>query len=164
MSAELALVDGELTRTCRDCGVAKPLALMKKNRACKYGVQRMCNACSSEREMRQRDANPDIALNSHLLRKFGITLARYNELLEQQGGVCAICGEPPASILGHVSRRQGCAVRPRLVVDHCHETGQVRGLLCTRCNRGIGFLKDSTTLVASALGYLQRAEVSGHLE
>lgn len=143
-------VDDGLTRRCRYCGRSLPLDQFSKSNKSR------CRACRSEYVMRQRDENPDVALNAHLKRKFGITLVEYKALLVAQGGVCAICGEPPAIALGIPTRRQGRAVRPRLVVDHNHETGEVRGLLCTPCNRGIGFLGDTADAVRRALDYLER--------
>jgi hypothetical protein len=86
---------------------------------------------------------------------FGITIERYNELLAEQGGVCAICGQPPTLVNYRQSRRQGRQTVPRLVVDHDHETGKIRGLLCVHCNRGIGFLKDDADIVRFALKYLE---------
>lgn len=142
-------IDADLTRCCQSCGKEMPLNAFSKHR-------RTCKKCLSEYEMRRRDQNPDVALNAHLKRKFGITLADYTALLIAQGGVCAICGQPPTVALGIPSRRQGRAVRPRLVVDHNHETGAVRGLLCSPCNRGIGFLGDTSAGVRAALAYLER--------
>jgi len=63
---------------------------------------------------------------------------------QAQGGVCAICGKPEAT-----------ARTKRLCVDHCHETGKVRGLLCSHCNRAIGLLGDSCAILASAITYLE---------
>jgi hypothetical protein len=56
---------------------------------------------------------------------------------EAQGGLCKICGK-----------------EKRLVVDHCHETGQVRGMLCFSCNTGIGQLGDSVDMLKAAIAYL----------
>lgn len=81
-------------------------------------------------------------LNQILLRSFGITLEQYNAMNEAQSGLCAICNRPPITKAS------------RLSVDHCHETGKIRGLLCTRCNTGIGMLGDSIQYVESALLYL----------
>lgn len=108
--------------------------------------------------MSWRDSNPDSALNSHLKRKFGITLGDYRALLIKQGGVCAICGNPPAVAMGIPSRRQGRMQNPRLVVDHNHETGAVRGLLCVTCNVGMGGLQDSVELLRNAIKYLEGSE------
>lgn len=77
----------------------------------------------------------------HLERTYGLTLAEYDEMLESQDGVCAICKEP-------------CATGRRLAVDHDHDTGTVRGLLCSRCNLGIGYLKNAVNL-AQAITYLE---------
>lgn len=74
---------------------------------------------------------------------YGITGDEYNAMLAQQNGCCAICQTPPTE-----SRR--------LCVDHCHTTGAVRGLLCDRCNVGIGKFNDDPALVAVALEYLTK--------
>jgi len=144
------------SKRCKTCGVVKPLGDFSPQRGALDGHRNDCKPCNSERVMRWRDANQDRALDAHLRRTFGITLAEYRELLVAQGGVCACCGEPPTVALGIPSRRQGRAVRPRLVVDHDHETGEIRGLLCSPCNRGIGFLGDSSEGVRRALAYLER--------
>lgn len=142
---------------CRNCKRKLPLTEFPRLATMRLGVRTTCKKCYSEKSMAWVDGNPDKALNSHLLRQFGITLEQYNVLLAEQGGVCAICGEPPRiySTPGG-RRRQGRQVRPRLVVDHDHVTGTVRGLLCVPCNRGIGFLKDDAAIVQSALKYLEQ--------
>lgn len=81
----------------------------------------------------------------HLRKKYGISLDDYNRMHEAQNGLCAICGEPEKVYRGS---------RPELAVDHCHETGRVRGLLCNACNRGIGNLRDDVGLLRRALAYL----------
>jgi len=79
-------------------------------------------------------------------KRFGITLAEYNEMLIRQGGVCAICESSPG--------------RRRLEVDHCHATGKVRGLLCEICNRALGHFQDSPKIFRSAAEYLERSYAS----
>jgi hypothetical protein len=74
--------------------------------------------------------------------KYGLSAAGYDDLLAQQGGVCAICQQ-----LDPKGRR--------LAVDHCHETGRVRGLLCVPCNVGIGNLNDDPERLLAAVAYLQ---------
>lgn len=74
-------------------------------------------------------------------RSFGITIEIYNNLLNKQKGVCAICNNKCKS--GH-----------SLSIDHCHITGKVRGLLCKNCNSGIGFLNDDKVLLKNAIKYL----------
>lgn len=77
----------------------------------------------------------------HLRNKFGITPAQYDEILERQGGMCAVCGAPPTRGIS-------------LHVDHDHGTGEIRGLLCFRCNNGIGLYHESTDLLERAASYL----------
>src|SRR5262249_47723947 len=78
---------------------------------------------------------------SHLKRKFGITLADYEAMLVAQGGGCAICGDPEP---------EGRSLH----VDHDHEDGQVRGLLCFRCNNALGDLREDVALLSRAASYL----------
>ena len=75
--------------------------------------------------------------------RFGINKAKYEEMLQAQAGVCAIC-------------QQICAKNTRLSIDHHHDTGKVRGLLCNNCNTGIGLLKDDSKIIASAASYVNR--------
>src|SRR5262245_38034966 len=72
---------------------------------------------------------------------YGISWADYETMFERQGGACAIC------------KRTGLT----LCVDHCHLTGEVRGLLCIRCNSAIGFCSDDPALLQAAAAYLQAA-------
>ena len=90
------------------------------------------------------EANPDSVLNTQLKKRFGITLEQYNLMAEEQEFRCWIC-------------RQECGTGHRLSVDHDHLTGQVRGLLCKKCNSGIGFFSDHPALLERALEYLQRS-------
>jgi hypothetical protein len=79
-----------------------------------------------------------------MVRKYGITMAEFEERLVQQGGVCAICAGPP----------NGPGVR--FHVDHDHKTKKVRGLLCARCNTAIGLLNDDPERAERATAYLRR--------
>lgn len=78
------------------------------------------------------------SLKSQSLRwLYGITINDYRRMIEEQCGKCAICKE-----------------ETKLVVDHCHSTGKVRGLLCGPCNFGIGNFKENKTALAAAIVYL----------
>lgn len=79
----------------------------------------------------------------HLIRTFGITSQQYDWLLEQQNYGCAICGEK-------------CKTYANLPVDHCHDSGRVRGLLCTAHNSGLGLLQESPDVIRSAVKYLEK--------
>ena len=76
------------------------------------------------------------------MRKYGITIEKYEILLAEQNGCCAIC----LAVTGSDGKR--------LAVDHNHETGEVRGLLCDNCNTGLGMFKDNPSLLAKAINYL----------
>lgn len=77
-------------------------------------------------------------------RKYGITEEQYNKLFEKQKGNCLICKKH------HKKTYLG------LVVDHCHSTKEVRGLLCNHCNAGIGFFKDSISNLKETIKYLNK--------
>lgn len=77
-----------------------------------------------------------------LARRYGMTVTEYEALLRAQDGRCAICGLEPTD--------------RNLHVDHCHKTGEVRGLLCTLCNLGIGMLADDAERLRAAADYLEQ--------
>lgn len=76
---------------------------------------------------------------------YGLTKNEYQTLLDVQAGRCAICDAATADVLGR-----------RLVVDHDHGTGAVRGLLCSACNSGLGHFQDNPVLFRKAISYLER--------
>lgn len=110
---------------------------------------RWSSLTKAEYDKQWRAQNPEkwAAINrrAKLKKKYGISTEQYDEMLRRQQGVCAVCGE----------------VNPdgrRLAVDHEHETGQVRGLLCTMCNRGIGSMRDDPERLRAAAAYLEGYE------
>ena len=83
---------------------------------------------------------------SMLKKNYGLTLEEYDQMFEQQQGVCAIC---------HTRETARNQYGPQhLSVDHDHDTGEIRGLLCDQCNKGIGCFTDSPILLAEAIRYL----------
>lgn len=110
----------------------------------KYPVEIYGVVGSSERRTRTQKS---LQLESN----YGITYVDYLRMFEEQGGVCACCGEQESGI----HNRGKEAVRLTLAVDHDHSTGEVRGLLCTKCNKAIGLLGDNITGVEKALTYLK---------
>lgn len=81
--------------------------------------------------------------NTRFLKKYKITLSEYEDLSKNQSGLCAIC-------------KKICISGRRLSVDHNHETSKVRGLLCMKCNRGLGLFNDNILLLESAINYLKQ--------
>jgi hypothetical protein len=92
-----------------------------------------------------RAANRQSRLAKLLKQQYGMTVAEYTAMLQSQGGVCGICRCLP----------EQTGLR-RLVVDHDHATGRVRGLICQSCNLGLGRFKDDPSILVSAIKYLGR--------
>jgi len=94
------------------------------------------------------EANKEFDRDRQIQRDYGIDAAIYAQMLRDQRGVCACCGEPETKI-------QDGAVR-QLSVDHDHKTGAVRGLLCSNCNQGLGYFCDDVAVLQKAIGYLRK--------
>ena len=132
-------------KTCTSCEVAKPFTEFNKGPAYKNGYRSQCKACLSAYSKR-RNSDPvqkEINRANSYKFKYGITLKQYDEMLEQQNGVCKICGSKDSKRGDH-----------RLMVDHDHKTGEVRGLLCNPCNAAIGLLGDNISTLQNAINYL----------
>ena len=93
--------------------------------------------------------NRDKMYQNSLMRKYGVTLDDYDRMLEEQNGVCKIC----EGTCHHTQRRE----TGTLSVDHCHETGLVRGLLCSHCNSLLGWARDNTDTLRKAIDYLENS-------
>ena len=131
-------------KTCIYCKVEQALVCFNKQPGNKDGLNNSCKKCRLAYRSAQKKANPRKFKNYHLKHYYNITIEQYDELYLVQGGNCAICKLHS----GNFERQ--------LHVDHCHKTGQVRGLLCISCNRGIGFLQDSRTNLQAADAYLAK--------
>jgi len=139
------------TKSCSECGDDKKLAEFSKDKNAPDGRQYRCKACNQKRWDEYYPANKkqliqnrqEYRRNTGELRRvrYGVTLEQFQKLLDEQKGQCAICKDP----LG-----------PKPHLDHCHETKKVRGLLCVRCNMGIGFFKDSPLRLQQAIDYLKK--------
>lgn len=127
-----AAIAGRTEKPCGHCGVVKPLSEYHINVRYADGHHNICKPC-------QIIHTNDWALQAN----FGITRDQYNEILEAQGGVCAIC---------HQKDRSG----RRLAVDHDHATGEVRELLCGGCNTGIGNFRENAIALENAAAYIRR--------
>lgn len=161
-------MDSDLV-TCRQCGRALPVSafyVRSRGAGRRAGqLRHPCKECTNETGARYYAAHPEqkreslrrfVAANpdrmallirrSELRRKYGVSLEEYDALAEKQGHVCAICGQ------------QETAQEARyLAVDHCHRTGEVRGLLCRSCNSALGLLDDDPERVRAVLRYLEQA-------
>ena len=126
-------VEGETEKPCTKCGEVKPLDEFWAEPRNRSGRHSACKVCMAA-SLR----------NSALVRKYGITAEDYDHMLAAQEGKCPICGEHRA-----------------LVVDHCHRNGNVRALLCDRCNRLLGVADDNRALLTAAIRFLDTHSPQG---
>ena len=99
-------------------------------------------------QQKRRSKNSYYGKNSDLKKNYGVDIDWFNRQFDLQNGVCAICHEPETTII------HGRKIS--LAVDHCHDTGRVRGLLCRGCNSSIGHFKHNTKILQSAMDYLRK--------
>ena len=142
-------------KICTKCKVEKPLAEFHKWASTPDGYHYNCKDCKKAYRKANDQQPHNLARTKayHFKYKYGITVEQYNEMLEKQNGVCAICFKEET----HKSRSGN--VVP-LAVDHSHETGAVRGLLCHACNVSLGNVRDSIEVLENAIAYLRKWEVN----
>lgn len=159
-------------KRCKKCGELKPFSEYYRATGMKDGHRSECKACHVARQKLWYQANREKAIadvkqwqhenrehllqyrkayrkrrkvqdrDQHLKRTFGFSLVEYELMLVDQGGGCAICGKQPVASALHV--------------DHDHESGEIRGLLCVGCNNALGQFRDDVALLARASNYLER--------
>lgn len=125
------------SQVCRTCGIEKDESEFRRNWRRPTCLDFNCHDCVS---------------HINRLARFGLTPEQYQEMLDAQGGVCAICERPERCRDSRNGRIKAFAV------DHDHDTGAVRGLLCQNCNKGIGNLGDSADTLIAAAAYLEAAK------
>ena len=134
-------------KQCQQCKATKSLDQFKLVSPRRVPM-RFCLDCYTDNRRKSKSGEkPFDKRESALERSYGITMDYYNRMLEEQNGRCAIClGDDPKS--------------PDRVnhwyIDHCHTTGEVRGLLCNSCNRGVGLLGDNVSNLERAILYLNK--------
>lgn len=128
-------------KKCSQCKDEKQIEMFCKNKNLRDGLNSICKECGKYNAKKYR-LGTDNNARARLKYLYGISMETYQELFKAQGGKCGIC-ETDKDPLGR-----------RFALDHCHETGKIRGLLCFSCNTGIGKLK-SVELLKKAVKYLQ---------
>lgn len=114
-------------------------------RPCKHGHRlrwvstNNCVTCDAE----LRDERREIVRDAYLLKKYGITQAERDEMAAAQGWKCPICEGPLDGKLA-------------MHIDHCHASGELRGILCSRCNQSLGLLQDDPAIIRRAADYLEQ--------
>jgi len=150
-----SLSDAEAaTLSCRECGAAKAADSFGKNWTTVSGRNSECLECSRLRDRARyaRDSNKRKAQAKWgaVKQKFGLTKEQWQTIFHEQDGLCAICCDDLNAVPeGRKDKRTAC-------IDHDHRTGRVRGLLCARCNQGIGLLREDDRILARAIEYLEK--------
>lgn len=149
------------TKICSGCGVEKAANASEFHRRAGSpdGLCGACRKCRNAATARWKKANPEKVASwrrnrtqsgaersKDLRLLYGMTAAQYWAIIESQGGTCAMC---PA-VESECGRR--------LCVDHCHKTGEIRGILCGSCNKLLGFARDSVERLEAGKNYLLRFE------
>ena len=127
---------------CRVCEKVKSKNDFYKNKSYADGYASKCKECSRYYQRDREEHKKPEAISYQLQRKYGIDFETYNRMFDEQNGCCAICNTHQSEL------------KKRLAVDHCHETGKVRALLCSPCNTSLGGFRDNTTLLQNAITYL----------
>lgn len=164
-----------MAKPCRICGEVKDLAEFHRATGMRDGHRNECRTCFRElarqryqqnrekyiagtqrwqrdnpdrvKEYRtKRNARPEIKRqqrDAYYRRTYGISADEYDAMLREQHGLCAICGSRPSKVA-------------QMHVDHDHEHGHIRGLLCSTCNQGLGQFKEQPSLLLRAIVYLRQ--------
>ncbi len=140
-------------KICSQCRIEKAETEFYNRRAGRVGYYSECKDCTNRRTKKWTKGNPDKVRKSQkkwsLKTKYGLSWSDYQTRFDNQRGLCAICFDP---------LKGG---RNAICVDHDHETGKVRDLLCSPCNAGLGQFRDSSTRMLSAVFYLDRHKNKG---
>jgi hypothetical protein len=132
---------------CFDCGGIMTLDKFNNHNKGFAGKKTHCKECQKIRKSKCIENNKDTHKNNQKkwqltrrLRKYGLTLEQYEVIMLKQNNKCRICGDS-------ISMKT-------VAIDHCHNEGHVRGVLCGTCNSGLGFFKDNTESLKKAIDYL----------
>jgi hypothetical protein len=151
----------EIDKYCPRCKQTKPASQFYPSKYANNGLTTYCANCYADMQRefikskppgwhyknhgrRWYEENKDHELSRALKKNYGITLKHKKDMVKAQAGKCAICKKPVSSY-GRKS-----------AVDHDHANGNVRGILCANCNKLLGYAKDNTEILQSAIEYLER--------
>lgn len=133
-------------KSCPICGELKERSEFYKWKSRQDGLTAYCKSCFNNKNKKWQAENPDKLPGlqqtriSHRKRNFGISENDYAQMLVDQNNSCAICKKE---------------IGWEAAVDHCHATNKVRGLLCRKCNLGLGGFKDNIETIRKAIAYVK---------
>lgn len=157
-------------KRCLKCGGEFPLEQFPFQNKRTGRLHARCKPCWNEYQ-RAKQRNPKVVAarkavydtdgwraqkERELQKNYGMSLVEYERMFDVQGGRCALCGQPP--------KKHANAERASLHVDHDHETGRVRRLLCGLCNRGIGCFHDDPERLRRAADYVASFKVAANTD
>lgn len=119
------------TKKCSSCGKRKKVEQFHKHSRTKDGLQSYCKACQKKKKAQWHKDNPERYRNQNLKKRYGITVEQVDEMVEAVGGRCPGC----------------LRITEDWHVDHNHDTGEVRGVLCGNCNRAAGLVGDNPAIM-----------------
>ena len=128
------------TKKCNTCQQVLPLSSFSPHKTSPDGLAYRCKSCLAAKSREYRKTHKEARRKAKLKYKYGITPEQYDAAWEAQGQGCAICGKADK----------------KLHIDHCHETGAFRGILCGNCNVGLGMFGDNISTLEMAVKYLTR--------
>lgn len=145
-----------MTKRCSKCKIKQSIDSFYKDKFNKDGFRNRCKDCIKKESKQRYLDNPEYQKNykktdkyknskrkHDLKHKYDITPRGYNDILESQNNKCAICGTKD-------SGGKGC-----FHIDHSHNSGKIRGLLCYKCNTILGYANDNTSILLNAVEYLR---------
>lgn len=136
-----------LTRQCKICQIVKEASEFDRDPK-GVVIRKECKACRIEKRKKFDSRFGPGLRKRRLVYKYGITVEDYDRMQSDQNNLCLLCCRPNKNFWGN-----------NLVIDHCHKTGKVRGLLCDKCNKGLGQFEDSIKVLQKAIKYLKRQKI-----
>lgn len=108
-----------------------------------------CRLCKYKNNYKPNESYKKIRQDRFLQKRYGINNDSYEKILTSQNNVCAICK------LNNLNYDSKSGIKRRMALDHCHNSGKTRGILCHKCNTGLGSFQDNISILENALNYLR---------
>lgn len=144
-------------KICTRCKIKKSTTEFWKKSNSDDRLRSRCINCCNETRIPNKEAKKDydkLYRQENGLKKFSsmykIPEERLIEAFDKSDGLCEICKKPETSLANYGTKSR------RLAIDHCHTTGEFRGLLCANCNQGLGRFKDNIESLENAINYLKK--------
>lgn len=137
-------------KSCTKCNLILDFTeFNKKNKSSSTGYQSQCRKCNNKVNVEWNKKTKDVRRHRLLHYSYGLSLGAFDTMMQEQEGRCLIC-QFKFDMNGEHNQKA--------MVDHCHETGQIRGLLCNMCNQGIARFRDNPEIARRAATYLETAK------